>query len=63
MSGFEDENKRHIEAHKQAVAKVRAAFAAYQEWQDGSGDAESFVDWVIQVMHKGHVKTWGDAHE
>ena len=50
------------EAHKRALAKLRQAFKAYQDWQ-GDGDAESFVDWVVQTTHKGRIKTWGDAHE
>ena len=42
----EETNSQHIKSHDAALASLRACFALYQEWQDGTGDWDTFVDWI-----------------
>jgi len=42
----EQRNASHMKRHADAVVALRAAYAAYQAWQEDQGDWETFVDWV-----------------
>ena len=42
----EERNAQHMARHDAAVDALRAAYAAYQEWQEDEGDWDTFVDWV-----------------
>jgi hypothetical protein len=46
----EQEAKRHEEAYKRARAKLWQAFAAYQEWQDDTGDEATFASWAKEEI-------------
>ncbi len=39
-------NAGHMKGHAEALTALRAAFAAYQVWQEDTGDWGTFVDWV-----------------
>ena len=46
----EQEAKRHEEAYRRARAKLWQAFAAYQEWQDDTGDEATFASWAKEEI-------------
>ena len=50
-TAYEHENDvRHHEAYKRACARLWQAFATYQEWQDDSGDADTFASWAREEI-------------
>ena len=55
----EERNAQHKARHDAAVDALRAAFAAYQEWQEDEGDWDTLVDWVDD---EGGPSTCGATH-
>ena len=47
---------QHHEAYEHACAMLKQAFAAYQEWQEDNGDADTFADFARETIPEFETK-------